>query len=112
MKSPDHAGGFFVLGFLLNKNIPTSKYNSGMDQFTYVLIAFTVLLCLAVLVIILLNQRVRRLQRGKTKPDRKTNLRRNFGREKAANRNAPGWQQVEPIEVAKKVYESGITNLN
>lgn len=97
---------------LANKTIVTSIYNWFMHEFTYLLIAFTIVLCLAVLVIIVLNKTVSRLQKENTRLTSKTNRPRGSEVEDASNRNEPRWQQVEPMKVARQIYDSGITNLN
>ena len=98
---------------LANKTIVTSIfYNWFMHEFTYLLIAFTIVLCLAVLVIIVLNKTVSKLQKENTRLTSKADRPRGSEVENASNRNEPGWQQVEPMKVARQIYDSGMTNLN
>jgi hypothetical protein len=83
-----------------------------MHEFTYLLVAFTIVLCLAAMVIIVLNKTVSKLQKENTKLTSKTNPPRSSGNEKALNKNEANWQQITPSKVARQVYDSGITSLN
>jgi hypothetical protein len=112
MKSPDASGGFFVLGSYPYKTIVTFNCNSFMHQLIYLLIFFTVVLCLAAMVIIVLNKTVNRLQKENTRLTLKINRPHSLGKEKALNTDETRWQQIDPLRVAKQVYDSGITSLN
>src|SRR4051794_21025238 len=102
---------FFVLGSCCIKII-TFNYHAFMHQFMYLLIAFTIVLCLAVLVIIVLNKTVSRLQKENRKLTSKNDRPHSLEKEKALSKDEPRWQQVDPMKVAKQIYESGITSLN
>ena len=83
-----------------------------MHEFTYLLVAFTIVLCLAVLLIIVLNKTVSRLQKENKKLTSKINQLGSSGKETASNTDESRWQQVEPMKVARQIYDSGITSLN
>jgi len=83
-----------------------------MHEYTYLLVGFTLVLSLAVLLIIILNKRVNRLQKENTRLTSKINRPCSSQKENASNISEPRWQQVEPMKVARQIYESGITSLN
>lgn len=93
-------------------NLKTSAHDFFMHQLTYLLIAFTTVLCLAIIVIAVLNKTVSRLQKENTRLTLKIKRLCSLDVEKASNGSEPLWKYIDPIKVAKEVYESGITSLN
>lgn len=83
-----------------------------MHQLTNLISGFTIVLCLAVLVIILLNKTVSRLQKEHSRLSSDKGTRRHLAGQQEPDRKESRWRQVEPMKVAEQVYESGITNLN